>query len=1349
MPDLAKAILKMAAELIKYQAKKQLGEGFINTFAESLTDYLGENTTERINAFIETGNNGEKLLAAFQDADLAFSGYNDKTLRQMIISKPLRQLETLEKLASALPKTLDDDGLFETLHHQFASDWPNLTNEIHTRAASLYRICLERALAIHCNQLLPSIFSKVERIEAKTDKILSALYAAPEKQTASQLDKTMSRLQRFRLYNVPKLPENFLPRQDDLQLILGLLNGDDGGRVAITGRSLRVGVQGMGGVGKSVLAAAIARSYEVEQRFPDGVFWITFGQTPDLIKLQGMLGKAIGDPTIPYGSIQEGTANLDEALKEKTCLLILDDVWQEDHAEAFDLPNHQGCILLTGRNRQVMQTFRAQMYYLDVLDDARSLNLLTNWAGYDAKNISVQAKSVAKEIVKECGYLPLALAMAGALVKEQDWEYVLYCLKNADLAELSRRFPYDHPNLLRAIQVSIDNLQQVDKELYQEFAVFPEDTPIPIATLEILWAKANIDKQANKIGTKRAVDLFASRSLLQKDQNGNVTLHDLQMDYIRKDANLDFYHRKLVNAYRKYCGTSWHTGPNDGYFLQHIAWHLIKAGFERELYLLLLDYRWLKRKLSAGEINSLIVEYDLIKRDDENIFWPIQFVLSLARHILSKDMYQLPSQLIGRLATFEHKSIIALLNTAAAEDDWPWLQPLTPSLTRPGTGEVMTLEGHSLGVRSVVVLSNGKQAISASEDKTLRIWGLDNGRCLRTLDIGDQHNIKRQGNIEERGGYINALLLTQDQNHIILAMHDKTIKIWDLETGACTRIFEGHTERVYSLALMAEEKRLISGSGDNTVKIWDMDTGNCILTLLEHTDPVRALAVSENDNRLFSGAEDGSIRVWHPNSGRCIKTLIDAGSVRSISLASKSNDLIFSGKEGLISVWDWKNAVGNWTTDGIKRQFDGHHGLVSCVITLNHKNNQFIASASRDRTIKIWHPNGKMAYSFEGHSKGVNCIAPIPSNLANQPENTSRIISASEDGTLKIWDLDLAYQQLISKSKETEQHRGPIKMLALAAGGKKLVSASQDGIVKCWSMEDNKYFADLAKHKKAINSLAVSSDGNSIISAGGERVISWNIEQNEKTEYVRAGKIRALALVPYQRKVILAPYDNAALEILDLDNHESRALRGHTGPVYLLEVTSDGNHLVSAARGKDNSIKIWDLRAHECIHTLEAHRRFVISMALTPNGRQIATGLWNGKIKIWDIEHGKCLQTLEGHTESVHSLAITPDGKAVVSGSWDKTIRIWSIETGKCLQILAGHSEIVNAVSISPNGKHVMSVANDNKLKVWDAYSGKCLFTYWADAPMYTTIVDPLSDTIIAGDQKGRIHFLKPMWQKK
>ncbi len=96
-----------------------------------------------------------------------------------------------------------------------------------------------------------------------------------------------------KLSNVPESPPHFLPRPEELQKLKDIVLSETNQRVVDTGRMRRVGVQGMGGIGKTVLATALALDEEVRRAFRDGVFWLTFGQTPELAALQLQLANAL------------------------------------------------------------------------------------------------------------------------------------------------------------------------------------------------------------------------------------------------------------------------------------------------------------------------------------------------------------------------------------------------------------------------------------------------------------------------------------------------------------------------------------------------------------------------------------------------------------------------------------------------------------------------------------------------------------------------------------------------------------------------------------------------------------------------------------------------------------------------------------------------------------------------------------------------------------------------------------------------------------------------------------------------------------------------------------------------
>ena len=185
----------------------------------------------------------------------------------------------------------------------------------------------------------------------------------------------------------------------------------------------------MGGVGKTLLAAALSSDSDIIKRFPNGIYWITIGKKSDLLSLQnsliGMLGCSIGTAT----TIQKAKDFISRLLSEKSYLLVLDDVWKIEDAQAFSVANNISTILITTRDRRILKRLDVPDFKVQMLSPVKALELLARRTRLNEKDLPLEAN----EIVKECGYLPLAIAIIGSMLRNnisKRWEDVLNGLKN-------------------------------------------------------------------------------------------------------------------------------------------------------------------------------------------------------------------------------------------------------------------------------------------------------------------------------------------------------------------------------------------------------------------------------------------------------------------------------------------------------------------------------------------------------------------------------------------------------------------------------------------------------------------------------------------------------------------------------------------------------------------------------------------------------------------------------------------------------------------------------------------------------------------------------------------------------
>jgi WD40 repeat protein len=176
-------------------------------------------------------------------------------------------------------------------------------------------------------------------------------------------------------------------------------------------------------------------------------------------------------------------------------------------------------------------------------------------------------------------------------------------------------------------------------------------------------------------------------------------------------------------------------------------------------------------------------------------------------------------------------------------------------------------------------------------------------------------------------------------------------------------------------------------------------------------------------------------------------------------------------------------------------------------------------------------------------------------------------------------------------------------------------------------------------------------------------------------------------------------------EIWNLENNQSRSFKGHTGWVYELAVSPDGETIATSSA--DQTVKLWNANTGTLIRTLQGHSGTVWTLDISPNGETIATGSADQTVKLWNLQTGNLIRTLEGHQDWVFSVRFAPDGQTLFSGSKDQTIKQWNVQTGQEMRTLRGHDNAVRSLAIAPNGETLASGSWDQNIKLWDMQTGQ------------------------------------------
>ncbi|MGE4093776.1 MAG: NB-ARC domain-containing protein [Candidatus Binatia bacterium] len=477
----------------------------------------------------------------------------------------------------------------------------------------------------------------------------------------------------------PSLPFPYIPRPDELaQLRSAVLNYDH------SHYRVPVALEGGAGTGKSVLATALCQDAQIQAAFPDGIFWVPMGDTPDdLLPPLRAIGRAFEDASTHYDTLESAHQRLAVLLHDKAVLLVLDNVCSQSQVELFHCDALNCRLLFTTRDAHLSLALGAQRVTLGSLSPPQAESLLREWALHDDPAFAA--------IAKRLGNLPLALKFVGMRLREghdgNDW---LAAFHHVSQLKLGRYAKTPGDNLELSFARSAQQLTEEDQVLYYALGIFPPEVPIPSSVVARLWQ--HLQPGLRQADCDDLLADLARRFLLERSvTEKTVSMREPLATYIRDQLGERYVSvtLALLTAYNPEA-EPWPTVADDGYLYRYLTYHLHHAQQTDQLRQLLLDISWLEAKLLATNLPELLADFALIPEDTE--LQRVVSALALSAHILNADKTQLRSQIYGRLLAHELPQLSDTIEPTRAAP--LWFRPLTPTLAAPGGPLVRTITGH-------------------------------------------------------------------------------------------------------------------------------------------------------------------------------------------------------------------------------------------------------------------------------------------------------------------------------------------------------------------------------------------------------------------------------------------------------------------------------------------------------------------------------------------------------------------------------------------------------------------------------------------------------------------------------
>ncbi len=683
-------------------------------------------------------------------------------------------------------------------------------------------------------------------------------------------------------------------------------------------------------------------------------------------------------------------------------------------------------------------------------------------------------------------------------------------------------------------------------------------------------------------------------------------------------------------------------------------------------------------------------------------------------------------------------------------------------ISLPDTDVRRVIRGHVGAVRCLSFMSQGKLLATGSSDQSIRFWNVATGaqaaawntdypiHALAFVPNSDTAYWADPltygvGRVSLTGAPVDYAGLHQNSvsqlgwepgGRVLTASLDGTLRAWSGSPPREMALARGQFGAVWCLSIAGGGGWVLAGYQDGHVRLWELsEPPQRALLPSEHsvafgphgrqlfvgqavhdcTEAIRArrqsfapagisaLASHPREQTLVLGRALGAIELWDPQRRALIKRWEGhKHGVTSLAFLPDGCVVASADSSGVVIVWDWatgkrrceiQTTLGavyqlGWNGRGDVLAAIGEHGVAvwagpSTPELLWQRKYDFQSTTGLTYigdSLAFAEPGGTIVQCELRTGHGIRTLAGHKGNVAalTSCSRANVLVSAAQDQTIRLWNTATGAEKAVLRFAGR-----PPSWLDLMPDGLLLASGGPDTETLVWDLRQNLPLCHLVP----------AGDGCGLFAPSADALLLGS---------PRTGAVRRCTRQQWDEARQLTRPESAASSPR-VDVVDSVVPGAHVALVWANAVSPDGRWLATGSH--DQTVKVWDARTRQLVHSCEGHEGLVWSVAFSPDSRHLASGSANdtsGEIKLWDVASGKEIRRLTGHKRLVVGLAFHPTLPWLFSASLDGSVLGWEVPSGKALGTLHQFDQSLHQLAMHPRGDYLAAACNDHHVAVWD-----------------------------------------------